>query len=67
MVEPGLALPADVGADPDRPEADVIEQSLRIGDERASYDEPLPLDANPDDVAEQRLEVPIDDDDYPVG
>jgi hypothetical protein len=29
--------------------------------------DPLPADANPDDVVEQRLEVPFDDDDYPTG
>ncbi len=68
LVDPGPRVPADVGR-ADVPEADVIEQAQRVdGDADADpYAQPLPLDANPDDVAEQRLEVPLDEDEYPGG
>jgi hypothetical protein len=57
---------------PDVAEADVIEQSLPVRAHADGADgpdgfDPLPADANPDDVVEQRLEVPFDDDDYPTG
>lgn len=68
LVEPGATPGAELGG-AEVPEADVLEQVLSVdgGAESDIYAEPLPLEANPDDVAEQRLEVPFDDDDYPVG
>lgn len=68
MVTPGTRLPPDVAAGGDVSEADVIEQALPLADEDtgAPYADPIPVDANPDDVLEQRLEVPVDDDDYPA-
>lgn len=72
---PGTARPgAAVEADPTRdvPEADGLEQSLPVTDAPADaevageiYRDPMPAEANPDDVYEQRLEVPMEDDDYP--
>jgi hypothetical protein len=61
------------GLPPDVAEADVLEQSLPVGrdvdasDAGDADEDPLPVDANPDDVFEQRLEVPFEDDDYPPG
>lgn len=63
----------DLGLAPDVEEADGIEQLLPL---RPDLDgsgagltvlDPLPGDANPDDVVEQRLEVPFEDEDYPPG
>lgn len=68
-----VPLRGSADADPARavPEADDIEQSLPVSgasdesDDGDVYREPMPVEADPGDVFEQRLEVPVEDDDYP--
>jgi len=74
VMQQDAAPERDVALAPDVSEADGIEQSLPLRTDaddtdgaRRVYDDPIPGDANPDDVLEQRFEVPLDDDEYPAG
>ncbi len=41
------------------------EPAVEADPTRTIYRDPMPVEANPDDVYEQRLEVPLEDEDYP--
>lgn len=62
-------MSSDPGDRLSQPEADVLEQVSPVESDPTTdiYAEPVPLDVDPADVIEQRIEVPIPEDDYPAG
>jgi hypothetical protein len=48
----------------DAAEGDYLEQSVPIGEEPETPEEPVPLEANEADVSEQAMEVGLDEEEY---